>query len=180
MEALLLPNNEIHKPLPARYGPLLRQLRPDTRVVRHHGILLDVREVLLDLLQRLWETGGVDGEVSRGVDPLDIGPEADAAGQVECEVRAQAAVAGLRGRVDEVGGAGSGRGVGEVVALGIVGGLMARGWEDHVVDGTGAEAGGVDYGFCGEGGLFAALVVAGGDFPALTSVVTQGPYGCYG
>lgn len=81
-------------------------------------------------------------------------------------MRAESAGAGLGGRVYEAGDFGAGGRVGEVVALCVEELLALRGGHNHVVDGDGAEAGGVDERLGRHGGHVAAGPVRDVDFPA--------------
>ena len=81
-------------------------------------------------------------------------------------MRAQATGAGLRSWIDEAAGTRVRRRIAEVVALGVVELLVLRDRYDHVVDGRGAQAGGVDERVGGDGGGFAGGRVLDFDFPA--------------
>lgn len=144
LEAVLLPDDEIDKVLPRRHRTRLSQLGPDAGVIGRDGLGVDVGQELLDLLDCLAQTMRRDGKVVGRVDPLDVWAEADPASDVEGEMRAEAAEARLWCGVDEVLCAGSGGGVGEVVAFGVVGSHVARFGKEHVVDGTSAQTSAVD------------------------------------
>ncbi len=167
---MLLANHEVDKgalggalAARGRHGARAAQLRADAGVGGRQALLDDGGQVLPDLAHGVAQARRRDGQVVGRRDPLDVGAEAQAAGQVERQVRAQAAEAGLGRRVDQARGGGAAGAVGEVVALGVEGGAVAGGREDEVGDGAGAEAGGVDERGCCEGGFFVCGVVASCD-----------------
>ncbi|CAI4217051.1 unnamed protein product [Parascedosporium putredinis] len=125
--ALLSPHNKVLEPRAVGDGAGAGQLGPNTRVVGSESVGVHGREVVADLVYGEGEAGGADGQVLRGVDPLDVGAEADAPGEVEGQVGAQPGVTGARGRVNEAREAGPRRAVGKVVALGEVEGHAAVG-----------------------------------------------------
>lgn len=123
----------------------MTEFRPDARIVRHEAALVNAGQVLFNLCNGLILPRGVDSEVRRIVDPLHVGPEANPASEVQRQMRAQAARAGLRRRVDEARD-GQLRGpVREVVALGVIELLVLSRRDNHVVDIDGPKPRGVDY-----------------------------------
>lgn len=149
----------------------MRQLRPDARIVRHDALGLDAGQELPDLLDRLRQPRAVDRQVVRVVHPLDVGPEADAARDVERQMRAEPAQARLWRRVDQVRGLGQRGRVREVVALGVVHLLVLRGRQDHVIDVAGAQPRGVDDRLGRERALLPGLPVLRRDGPAAAALV---------
>lgn len=128
------------------------KLRPYAGIVGHKSTGIHSREVLFDLSNGLVQPRGVWRQIARIVYPLDVWAETDPPSQVKGEVRAESACAGLRGGVYKAGDFGLRSRVGEVVALCVEELLVLRGRDNHVVDGDGAEAGGVDERFGGDGG----------------------------
>jgi len=120
---------------------------PDPAVVEVDGGGVDARQVGADELDGFGEAGGAGRErVRRGRvgDPFDVGAEADAAGHVERQVRAEAAVAGHRRGVEERRRLGVRGGVAEVRAFGVVGRDVAVGGEDGVGQRDGGQPRAVD------------------------------------
>lgn len=169
----LFANDKIVKPFALVHDGASRgQLGPDAGVVGRQGTHVDAGQVALDLLGGGGHAVPVDGEVVGPVDPLDVGAKLDLAGHVEGEVGAQPAVAGLRGGVDERRDLWLGRGVGKVVALGVVRlllGLVVG--HDEVVHVGGAQPGRVDEHVGRDGAVAARGAVAHADLPPVLALL---------
>lgn len=165
--SLFLPDDEVLEALVrCRRRALWGKLGPYAGVIGHQGIGIHSRKILLNLGNGLIQPRGVDGEVIRIVHPLDVRAEADPSGHVKGEMGAETTRAWLGGWVYKAGDFGAGGRVGEIVALCVKELLVLRGGHNHVVDGDGAEAGGVDDRLGGDGGDVAAGAVRDVDFPA--------------
>ena len=98
---LLPPDHKILKPLPTRDRPHLPQLGPNPTIIQPDCLPLDPWQIRFDFINSLPQPRFVRSEIRWIVHPFHVRAEPDASADVEGEMRAETAMAGARGRVDE-------------------------------------------------------------------------------